>query len=130
MIAKGTFEVTMKADPPYSATDGVTLAHARFDKVFAGDLEATSEVHMIGARTPVEGSAGYVALERLEGALGGKRGSFVMQHNGTMTRGARSLSVTIVPDSGTGGFAGIAGEMKIDVVEGKHFYTLDVTFGV
>jgi hypothetical protein len=128
MIAKGTFEVTMKADPPYDVADGVSLGHVRIEKRFAGELEATSEAHMIGARTPVENSAGYVAIERIKGTLAGKSGTFVVQHNGVMTRGTPSLSVTIVPDSGTGGLVGIAGRMTIDIVEGKHFYTLDVAF--
>ncbi len=125
MIAKGTFEVTMSAEPPYDAVDGVTLARVRFDKRFAGPLDATSSVQMLGARTPVEGSAGYVALERVTGALDGKRGSFVLQHTGVMTRGARSLSVIVVPDSGTGELRGLAGRMDIQIVDGKHYYEME-----
>ncbi len=128
MIAKGTFEVTMKAEPPYDVADGVSLGHVHLDKRFAGALEATSVGHMIGARTPIDGSAGYVAIERVTGTLAGKSGTFVMQHNGIMTRGAPSLSVTIVPDSGTGGLAGISGQMRIDIVDGKHFYELEAKF--
>src|ERR1700691_6244417 len=81
MIAKGSFDLTMHPEPPYDAVDGVTLARVRFDKRFAGPLEATSEVNMMAARTPVDGSAGYVAIERVVGALEGKRGTFVLQHS-------------------------------------------------
>ena len=122
MIAKGTFEITTHPEPPYDVVDGVTLAHVRLEKRFTGALDAASSVHMIGARTPVGGSAGYVAIERVTGALEGKRGTFVLQHSGVMTRGAPSLHVTIVPDSGTGALAGISGRMDIQIVEGQHFY--------
>ena len=125
MIVKGSFELTMHPEPPYDTVEGVTLARVRFDKRFAGPLEATSEVNMIGARTPIEGSAGYVAVERVTGVLVGKRGSFVLMHTGLMTRGTPSLSVVIVPDSGTGELAGIFGTMKIENEGGKHGYELD-----
>jgi Protein of unknown function (DUF3224) len=129
MIAKGTFEVTMNAEPPYDVVEGVSLGKAGLKKRFVGALDATSEGNMIGARTAVDGSAGYVAIERVTGTLDGKHGAFVLQHGGVMTRGARSLTVTVVPDSGTGELRGISGRMDIQIVEGKHFYELDFTFG-
>ncbi len=115
----------MAAEPPYDVVDGVSLARVSFDKRFAGALDATSGVQMLGARTPVEGSAGYVAIERVTGTLDGKQGTFVLQHSGVMTRGARTLSVTVVPDSGTGELKGLSGRMDIQVVDGKHFYEFD-----
>ncbi|MBN9160672.1 MAG: hypothetical protein BGO98_30700 [Myxococcales bacterium 68-20] len=127
--AKGTFEVTMKAEPPYDTVDGVALGRATFDKRFAGPLDATGTVTMLSARTPVNGSAGYVAIERVTGTLDGKHGTFVLQHSGTMNRGASTLSVTVVPDSGTGELAGLSGRMNIQIVEGKHFYELDFELG-
>jgi hypothetical protein len=97
------------------------------DKRFAGDLEATSKGQMLAVRTAVEGSAGYVALELVEGALAGRNGTFVLQHTGTMERGAQQLSVTVVPDSGTGELEGLAGRMQIIIAEGKHSYQFDYT---
>ena len=129
MIAKGTFEITMNADPPYDLVEGVSLGRVRIDKTFSGALAATSQVHMIGARTPVQGSAGYVAIERVTGSLSGKRGTFVLQHSGTMRRGAASLSVSVVPDSGTGELTGLTGRMDIQIVDGQHFYELDFELG-
>ncbi len=125
MIVKGTFELTMHPEPPYDSAQGVTLARVCFDKRFSGALAATSEVNMIGARTPVEGSAGYVAIERVTGTLDGRRGSFVLQHNGVMTRGVATLTVTVVPDSGTDELAGLSGQMEIEIVEGQHYYAFD-----
>lgn len=125
MNAKGTFEIHMTAEPPYDVVDGVSLGRVRFDKTFSGLLQATSTVHMLGARTNVDASAGYVALERVTGTLDGKRGTFVLQHTGIMNRGARTLSVTVVPDSGTGELAGLSGRMDIQIVDGKHFYEFE-----
>lgn len=125
MQAKGQFEIVMHPEPPYDVVEGVSLGRVGFDKTFQGALEATSSVAMIGARTPVEGSAGYVAIERVTGSLDGRRGTFVLQHAGTMTRGAASLSVRVVPDSATGELAGLSGTMDIQITEGKHHYVLD-----
>jgi hypothetical protein len=126
--AKGTFEVTMDAHPPYDVVGGVSIGRVSITKRFAGELEGGSTVEMLGARTAVAGSAGYVAIERVTGSLAGRTGSFVLQHSGIMTRGKPELSVRVVPDSGLGDLAGIAGAMTIDIVDGKHFYTFDYTF--
>jgi hypothetical protein len=128
MIAKGSFEVVMQPEPPYESSDGITLARVSIDKRFTGPLEATGKVQMLAARTPVETSAGYVAMERIDGTLDGRRGAFVVAHVGLMARGARSLSIQIVPDSGSGELTGIAGKMDIQLVNGKHFYEIDYTF--
>jgi hypothetical protein len=80
---------------------------------------------MIAAGTAVSGSAGYVAMERVTGSLHGRNGSFVLQHSATMTRGEPQLSVTVVPDSGTGELVGLAGSMRIQVEDGRHAYTFD-----
>src|SRR5687768_12329623 len=107
MLIKGTFEIKATFEPPYSTADGVTLGRASFEKRFTGALDASSTVEMLAARTPVADSAGYVAIERVAGTLDGKTGTFVLQHNGVMTRGAPALAVTVVPDSATGELLGL-----------------------
>ncbi len=97
------------------------------DKQLHGDLEATSKAEMLTAVTDVKGSAGYVAIERISGKLHGRSGNFVLQHNGIMTSGAYELSLTVAPDSGSGQLVGLAGKMKINIVDGKHFYEFDYT---
>jgi hypothetical protein len=97
------------------------------DKQFQGDLEGTSKGQMLAVGTDVKGSAGYVAIERVTGALHGRSGTFALQHSGTMTRGAPQLDISVVPDSGTGELVGLAGKMSINIVEGKHFYDFDYT---
>ena len=101
------------------------LARMSIDKEFKGDLAATSKGEMLSAGTAVKGSAGYVAIERVIGTLAGRRGSFVLQHNGLMNRGAPHLVITVVPDSGTGELAGLSGTMAIIIADGKHSYELD-----
>ncbi|MDP3278618.1 MAG: DUF3224 domain-containing protein [Deltaproteobacteria bacterium] len=126
--ARGTFTITHHAEPPYDTQDGVTLARTRFEKVFSGPLDATSTVHMLSALTGTKGSAGYVALERIEGSLDGRKGSFVCQHNGVMDRGHASLWLTVVPDSAAGELAGLRGRMHIEITQGVHHYVLEYQF--
>ncbi len=123
----GSFDITRTAEPPFDTADGVVLGRMRFDKTFHGPLAATSVVHMTSAMTSVKGSAGYVAVERITGSLEGKAGSFVVLHTGLMDRGAPSLTITVVPDSGTGELVGLAGEMAIEIVEGEHRYRMSYT---
>jgi hypothetical protein len=127
MQAKGTFEIQMTGEPPYSTEDGVTLARAVFTKQFTGDLVGDSRVDFLGARTPVDGSAGYVGLERIAGTLGGRAGSFCAIHHGLMDRGAKHLTISIVPDSGTGELTGIRGTIDIEIVAKQHHYAIDYT---
>ncbi len=119
--ASGTFDVKLTPGP---AADSA-LGRMVIDKQFHGDLEATSKGEMVAAMTAVKGSAGYVALERVTGTLGGRRGSFVLQHSGTMDRGAPSLVITVVPDSGTDDLTGLSGVMTIVVEGGSHTYQFD-----
>jgi uncharacterized protein DUF3224 len=122
-LALGTFEVTMTPEPPYDVNEGASIGRVSIKKQFSGDLHGSSTVEMIGARSAlVQSSAGYVAIERVIGSLHGKSGTFVLQHNGTMTRGKGELSVTVVPDSGTGELKDLSGRMTIDISDGKHSY--------
>jgi hypothetical protein len=128
--AAGPFDVTMSPDPHYEALDGgVVLGRLGITKVFHGDLDATSVVQMLSAGGSVKGSAGYVAIERVTGKLHDRAGSFILQPSGTMNRGAASLTVTVVPDTGTDDLVGLSGAMTIDIVDGKHSYAFEYTLG-
>jgi hypothetical protein len=123
-IAAGSFEVKLTPrpmDPP----DPAAIGRMTIDKRFQGDLEATSQGEMLAAGTKIQGSAGYVAIERVTGTLGGRTGSFVLQHSGTANRGALGLTIHVVPDSGTEELTGLTGTMSIDPGGGKHTYRLD-----
>jgi hypothetical protein len=125
--AIGTFEVKMTPQAPDDKGGGAALGRMLIDKHFHGDLEGTSQGQMLAHSTAVEGSAGYVAMEVVDGKLAGKKGTFVLQHSGTMSHGSFQLSVTVVPDSGAGQLAGLAGSMTIIIAEGKHSYEFDYT---
>ena len=100
------------------------------DKQFRGDMEGTSKGQMLAAQTAVKGSAGYVAMELVTATLHGRRGTFVLQHTGTMNRGQPQLSVTVVPDSGTGDLTGISGKLAILIANGRHSYEFDYSLDV
>lgn len=118
--ATGTFEVKLTPQPIAEGLGRMTI-----DKTFSGDLEGSSVGEMLSAMGGVKGSAGYVAIEKVTGKLGGKSGTFVLQHSGSMDRGTPSLVVTVVPDSGTGELAGITGKLGIRIEGKQHFYDFE-----
>ena len=124
VVATGTFEVNMTPADAADEQDGVALGRFALDKRFAGGLSGTSTGALLTANSATEGSAGYVAMERFVGSLDGRSGAFVLQHSGTMQSGTQRLSITIVPDSGTGELAGVAGHMDLQIDGGVHAYEL------
>jgi len=127
--ATGEFDVKLTPQANPTAGDESPIARMAIDKQFRGELEGTSSGEMLSAGTPTKNSAGYVAIERVTGALHGKRGAFTLQHDATMTRGEGKLNIIVIPDSGTGELAGLSGSMTIAVTDGKHFYTFDYALG-
>lgn len=127
--AVGAFEVQLQALEVYNSDVAAGLARMSIDKQFRGDLDAVSKGEMLSAMGNVKGSAGYVAIERVSGTLHGRSGSFVLQHNATMTRGEPYLNIIVVPDSGSGELAGLSGTMNIIIADGKHSYEFDYTLG-
>jgi len=123
--ARGTFDVKLAPQAPDDKAEGSTLGRSSIDKQFHGDLAAVSKGEMLTAMAAVKGSAGYVAIERVTGTLNGREGSFVLQHHGLMNRGTPQLTVTVVPDSGTGQLVGLTGQMSIEIAEGKHSYDFE-----
>ena len=126
--SKGTFDVKVTPQPADEAAGG-PFGRLFLDKQFHGDLDAHSNGQMLASGTGAENSGAYVALERVSGALHGRRGSFVLQHNGTMSKGVASMTVTVVPDSGTEELTGLAGKMTIIIADGKHSYEFEYTVG-
>ncbi len=126
--ANGTFEVKLTPQAPDDGTTAAGAGRMDIDKQFHGDLEATSRGVMLAARTSIPNSAGYVALERVSGTLGGRTGSFMLQHSGTMNRGTQQLALSVIPDSGTDGLTGLSGTMMIIIAGGTHSYEFDYSF--
>src|SRR5688572_11724402 len=122
--AKGTFDVKVIPQGTPDTADGIALGRMSLDKQFHGDLEATSKGEMLTSSLESNGSAAYVAIERVIGTLNGRTGSFALMHQGTMNRESQKLTVVVVPDSGTGELAGLSGTMTITIVDKKHLYEL------
>jgi hypothetical protein len=99
------------------------------DKHYHGDLDAAAKGRMLTGMADVKGSGAYVAIERVSGKLKGAAGTFLLYHTGVMSKGSQSLTIRVVPDSGTGDLAGIEGEMHIKIEGGKHFYRFEYTLG-
>jgi len=125
--ATGTFEVTVLPLPADTGVDTGGFGRLSLDKRFSGDLAGISKGQMLGAMAAVAGSGGYVALELVTGMLNGRRGSFVLQHNGTMRGGAAEMHVVVVPDSGTGELTGLSGTMRVIIEGGRHSYEFEYT---
>ena len=126
--AKGAFDVKISPLQLGEVAQHETLGRMAIDKQYHGDLTGTGKGEMLTAGSAASGSGAYVAVERVSGTLGGRRGSFLMTHRATMTRGTPDLSIVVVPDSGTEQLTGIAGHMDIKIeAGGKHFYELEYT---
>jgi len=127
LIAKGTFEVKVTPLPAEENIGDATIGRLALDKQFSGDIVGSGKGQMLGIGTEIKESGGYVAAERVNGSVNGKKGSFALQHSGTMQAGKFDLTIAVVPDSGTGELKGIAGTMKIIIEGGKHSYELSYT---
>jgi hypothetical protein len=119
--ATGTFTTRFEPLP----IDDAALSRMLVEKTIEGDLTATGRAEMLSVGTPIDGSAGYVAIDRITGTLHGRRGSFVLQHYGLMDRGAGTLVVEVVPDSGTDELTGLSGAFQIDNSSDAHRYVFD-----
>jgi hypothetical protein len=125
--ATGTFDVKLLPLAADAHEGKSPISRMSNDKVFHGDIEGSSQGQMLMLGTAVQGSAAYVSIEMITGTLQGRSGSFALQHNGIMTRGAGQLAITVVPDSGTGELVGLSGTFNIRIEDRVHYYDLDYT---
>jgi hypothetical protein len=126
--ATGSFEVSLEPLSNTEVSNNAHLGRLLLNKKFSGDLTASARGQMLSAGTATRGSAAYVAIDQVTGMLDGRQGSFMLQHTGRMNRGVPSLSIMVVPDSGTDELAGLSGTLSINVIDGKHFYDFLYSF--
>ena len=126
--ATGSFEVSLQPLSNAEVSSDAMFGRMLLTKKFSGDLAGSARGQMLSAGTPTQGSAGYVAIDQVSGSLDGRRGSFLLQHSGSMNRGVPTLSIKVIPDSGTDELAGISGTLSINIVDGKHFYDFLYSF--
>jgi hypothetical protein len=122
--AHGSFTVDVH---PLTPAPAEGIGRFTINKTIHGDLEATTVGEMFTGGDPRQGVAGYVAIEVVTGTLGGKHGSFALQHFATMDAAGPKMQVIVVPGSGTGELKGLAGTFIIRIEDGKHFYDFDYT---
>lgn len=121
--AEGEFDLVWEdlGEEPFGPN---TIGRARITKTFTGDLVGTSvtEIQTVGT---TEGPRAYVGVERVEAALHGRKGGFILTHIAGATDGEPWMRWEIVPTSGTGELEGITGQGQIVNTDGAHAFTLD-----
>ena len=121
----GEFSVKMQPEATSALAGDTGVGRMSLDKQYHGALQATGKGEMLAYMDSALGSGVYVAIERVEGTLDGRRGGFLLHHRGIMERGAPSLAVAVVPDSGRDGLEGLSGTLNIRIEGGKHYYDFD-----
>lgn len=121
----GVFQVSLQLQAESAQAALARVGRRSIEKQFEGPLSGASQGEMLSALTEVEGSMAYVALERFQGSLEGREGSFVLQHASLMERGQPTQNIVVVPDSGTGELEGLRGRMRIRIESGTHYYDFD-----
>ena len=127
--AKATFDIKSWDEKTYNEIEGAPkLTRASVTKSYQGDIEGEGKVeYLMMYRTA--GSASFMGLERVTGSIGGRSGSFVLQHTGTFEGGVAKVTLSVVPGSGTGDLRGLSGEGKFSVGhQPPYSMTLDYGF--
>jgi hypothetical protein len=123
--ATGTFEVMMAPGDAEQVEAGLGLSRYVLSKTFEGGITGTSDGQMLAGGPPgVETTGTYVALERVVGSLDGKTGAFLLAHRGDINAEGYTLSITVVPGSGTGELVGLSGDFGLTITDGVHHYDL------
>lgn len=122
--ARGTFDVVITPVQPAEGAAPDAPGRMLLAKTFHGDLTGTAAGEMLGVLGP-DRSGAYVALDRVHGTIDGREGAFTLVHRGVMDQGAQELLITIVPGSGAGELAGIAGVFHLTIADGVHHYDLE-----
>ncbi|GLW99980.1 hypothetical protein Misp02_40670 [Microtetraspora sp. NBRC 16547] len=122
--ATGTFDITGWDEMATDQREGATISRVRITKTFQGDIEGTSTTEILTVATDA-GPAAYTGIEHVEGTLGGRKGTFVLQHSAGSENDVQWMRWLIVPTSGTGELTGLRGEGRIEVEDGKHTFVLD-----
>lgn len=108
--ANGRFAIKSWDEKPYSEGAGLPkMTRATVTKSFTGDITGESQVEYVMMYRS-DGTAAFVALERITGRIGSRTGSFVLQRTGVFEGGAAKESYIVVPGSATGELEGLVGE--------------------
>ncbi len=128
--ANSTFSVTAWDEQPWDEREGAPkMTKTAVEKSFQGDVEGNSHLEYLMAYRD-DGSADFVGIERIDGTLGGRQGTFILRHVGVFIDGAASGTATVVEGSGTGDLAGISGESEFSLPKGEEAFPFDLVYSV
>ena len=124
VIAVQKYEPVVYDEP----SDGMTLTRIHVEETFSGDIEADGVVEFLQAAS-ADGAASFVGIERVDGTLAGRRGTFLLQDAGTVEGNVVSGDWFVIPGSGTGALSGLRGSggFRANLGEGAEVY-LDYWF--
>jgi hypothetical protein len=124
--ANARFAIKSWDEKPYSeGPDLPKLTRATVTKTFTGDIEGEGRVEYLMMYRS-DGSATFVGLERVDGRIGDKAGSFVLKRTGSFEGGLAQESYSVVPGSATGDLRGLAGDGSSSVGHGmEHPFVLN-----
>jgi len=112
MLATATFSLKQWEERPYDEADGAPkLTRAGVLYAFEGELSGEGRLEYLMAYLP-DGTARFVGLQRFSGRIGQRDGTFIFQHGGRFADGVASDTWKVIPGSGTGGLAGITGQVE------------------
>ena len=123
--ANARFAIKAWDEKPYSeGADLPKLTRASVTTTSTGDIEGEGHVeYLMMYRT--DGSATFVGLERIDGRIGDKTGSFVLQRTGAFEGGQAKETFSVVPGSATGDLRGLVGDGSSSVGHGmEHPFVL------
>ena len=107
--ATGGFEIASWDEDTYEELDGgARLARAAVTQKFTGDVTGDGRVQWLMAYR-ADGTAYFVGLQLVRGAVGGRDGAFVLETHGEFDGKVASWSASVVPGSATGELDGLKG---------------------
>jgi hypothetical protein len=128
--ATAAIEVHSWSPVPVSEVAGEpSVVRISVEESFSGDITGDGVAEMLQVLR-ADGSASFVAVERVTGTLGSRSGSFILQDRGTLdTEGQVEGEWFVVEGSGTGELTGLRGTGGFSAKLGEHANAhLDYTF--
>ena len=116
--AKAKITVLTSEAKPYDRTASSVLMEIHIRETFTGDIDGESSVRALQVVRD-DKSASMVSVQRFDGKLGERNGTFVLQGSEIVENGRIKATWSIVPGSGTGDLSGLLGEGGFEGEGGK-----------
>ncbi len=132
---KGTFTTSSwEEKPPEEGVEGPRISHASTTSRYDGAIVGTSAadyVMVYSGQGDGWGDGTYVGYEQVTGAVGGRKGTFVLQHVGEFEGTTVRARWAVVEGSGTAELEGLRGEGGFTASHGEEAtaYTFDHGLG-